>query len=110
MRAIRYFLGKGYAPRWLILQIDMAFCLFSVLLSYLLRFNFNLNNADVRNTMLPALGIFISIRFLTFYGFKTYHGVVRYTSTQDAKRIFAAVSSGTLLVAIFNLASFYYYG
>jgi FlaA1/EpsC-like NDP-sugar epimerase len=106
MRFVKNFLSKSYAPRWLILQIDLVFCFLSVVLAYLLRFNFNIERPEFSG--LPAaIGSFLLLRLITFYFSKTYHGVVRYTSTEDAKRIFIALTFGSIGYALFNFLWIY---
>lgn len=102
MKLIKKALSKSYAPRWLILQIDLIFCIFSVLLAFLLRFNFDLDNPEFYK--LPAIiAAFMAMRLACFYVYKTYHGVIRYTSTEDAKRIFIALTVGTITFSLFNI-------
>ena len=101
MRFIKKILSKSYAPRWLILQIDLVFCCLSVVLAYLLRFNFNTDRPEFK-TLPNVLLTFLFLRLVTFFVSKTYHGVIRYTSTQDAKRIFLALTGGTLVYSSFN--------
>lgn len=103
MRIIKIFLNKRYAPRWLILWIDLIFCVFSVILAYLLRFNFNMSNPEIGKTFLFTLCTFFFVRLSGFYLFRTYQGVVRYTSTQDAKRIFISLTVGTVLLTFYNV-------
>ena len=101
MRFVKKILSKSYAPRWLILQIDLVFCCLSVILAFLLRFNFNTEKPEFK--LLPKILVsFLVLRLITFFVSKTYHGVIRYTSTQDAKRIFLALTGGTLVYASFN--------
>jgi len=105
MDFIKSLLTKRFAPRWLILQIDLMFCLVSVVLGELMRLHFQIHDAGFKK--LPStVAVFLILRFISFYFTKTYHGVLRYTSIQDAKRIFLALTSGTLALTIFNL--FYY--
>ena len=99
MKLIKSLLNKRYAPRWLILQIDMFFCALSVLLAYLLRFNFNLSQVDFEGQYIPAgFIVILGVRWIGFQVFRTYRGIVRYTSTQDAKRIFLALTTGTICI------------
>ena len=101
MRFVKKILSKSYAPRWLILQIDLVFCCLSVILAFLLRFNFNTEKPEFK--LLPKILVsFLVLSLITFFVSKTYHGVIRYTSTQDAKRIFLALTGGTLVYASFN--------
>nr|MDQ3073436.1 hypothetical protein [Bacteroidota bacterium] len=98
MRFIRHLLNKGYAPRWLILQIDLCICIAAVILGYLLR-NFSFEGFQGLSF---ALAIFFAVRLVGFYFSKTHHGIIRYTSTQDAKRIFYALASGTIFISLLN--------
>jgi FlaA1/EpsC-like NDP-sugar epimerase len=104
MKYFSILLSKKFAPRWLILLIDLTLCIFSVILAYLLRFNFDFNNIRQETFLFPyAIATFFAVRLLAFYFTKTYHGVIRYTSTQDAKNIFIALTTGTVLVSLQNL-------
>ena len=42
-----------------------------------------------------------------FYFGKTYAGIIRYTSTEDAKRIFYVVTGGSLLFVLFSIVRYY---
>lgn len=80
------FTYRQFAPRWTILLIDLLCCLLALSFAFLLRFNFN---GAVLNEF-PVLRIFaitLLINLAVFLIFKTYCGVVRYTSTEDAGRI-----------------------
>jgi len=97
MSIITKYLDKKYAPRWLILQIDLIICLFSLITAYLLRFNFDLD-ADALDSLPVVIGLYIVIRAISFKIFRTYAGIIRYTSTEDAKRIFLAVAAGNAII------------
>ena len=106
MKLIRKFLSKNYTPRWLILQIDLVFCFLSVILAYLLRFNFKVDSPDFKD--LPQVMVFfLAVRLSSFLITKIYHGVIRYTSTQDAKRIFISLTGGSVFISAFNIIYFY---
>lgn len=82
-------------------MIDIFLCLFSLLFAYLVRFDFiDLPIEEEWPILKVALPFYILIRAMTFYFGKTYAGIVRYTSTQDTKRIFIVVTLGS---AIFGL-------
>lgn len=51
--------------------------------------------------------IVLGIRLISFVISKTYKGVVRYTSSKDATRIFIVVIFGTLAISLVNLGVFY---
>lgn len=96
-------------PRWSILLIDTVICAAALTLAVLLRFNFaDIPEVDKKNLPLDYAVVLI-VRFITFFFSKTYKGVVRYTSSKDATRIFAVVLVGTLVIFIANLI-FYFFG
>ena len=96
-------------PRWSILIIDTIICAFSLTLAVLLRFNFD-DIPPVDKSNLPLdYAVVLVIRFVTFFISKTYKGVVRYTSSKDATRIFTIVIIGSVLIFISNLA-YYFFG
>lgn len=75
------------APRWIIFLIDLICVLLSMFLAYLIRLNFDfvLLSADVDHIKVCAYVLIINaILMLTL---KSYSGVVRYTTLEDAKRI-----------------------
>ncbi|MFT7157367.1 MAG: FlaA1/EpsC-like NDP-sugar epimerase, partial [Parvicella sp.] len=100
-------LPKGNTPRWLIFVLDLILCLISLSIAYLFRFDFvepEGNQLSNEWTILkPALPIYIVIRALSFVIAKTYSGIIRYTSTQDAKRIFLTVLAGSVVFGLFSL-------
>lgn len=79
----------------------MGICLVSLVIAYLLRFDFAALPIESEWAVLKySLPVFLAIRALTFYFFKTYAGIIRYTSTQDSKRIFITITVGSLLFAV----------
>jgi FlaA1/EpsC-like NDP-sugar epimerase len=90
------------APRSFILLIDLVIVAVSVLISYLLRFNFNIPAKDLE--LLPyAMLIFIAVRGIIFLITKSFSGIIRYTETQDIQRIFIISSVGTLIVVAVDI-------
>ncbi|HOY33363.1 MAG TPA: nucleoside-diphosphate sugar epimerase/dehydratase [Bacteroidales bacterium] len=93
-------------PRWLILLIDICICAFSVVLAYMLRFNFKVPEPDAHD--LPyVLAFIVGIRIITFIIAKTYRGIIQYTSTGDAIRIVVVTTAGSLLFVITNLITYF---
>ncbi len=91
-------LGAKNTPRWIIFLIDIAISLFALACAYLIRFDFLSIPWDKEvPVLIKALPVFILVRALTFYFGKTYAGIVRYTSTEDAKRIVLVVTIGSLV-------------
>ena len=106
MQSIVRYISKKYAPRWLILGIDIAISAVSLFLASLLRFNFELGN-DYFNSFIWVLLLFVIVRGFTFKVFKTYSGIIRFTSVEDGKRLFYAVASGTLVVMVVNYIAYH---
>ncbi|MDE0771964.1 MAG: nucleoside-diphosphate sugar epimerase/dehydratase [Salibacteraceae bacterium] len=94
-------------PRWIIFTIDLLISIFSLLLAYLLRFNFNIP-LDYIETFVYIFPIVLSLRIASFFIFKTYSGIIRYTSTIDMQRIFVIVAGVSILIATINGISFYF--
>ena len=93
-------------PRWMIFLFDMMFVIFSVVLAYMVRFNFHVPPEEIK-LWTQVFSIVLIVRALSFILFRTYAGIIRYTSTEDAARIFLVVFGGSLLFVIGNLISFY---
>lgn len=91
-------------PRWIIFAADIVIVLFSLILAYLIRFDFIYFPLQEEWPVLRiSLPVFLLIRAIGFYIGKTYSGIVRYTSTQDTKRIFVVVSIGTVIIFLLSL-------
>ena len=110
MSLLKIFLNKRYAPRGVVLMFDLSFCIISVVLAFTLRFDFNFAAPEIHELLLLNIMLFVCVRFVGFYTFKTYHSVLRFTSTNDAKTISLALISGTLLMLGINLTLYYFKG
>ncbi len=102
-----FFLRKN-TPTWLIFTIDSTICLFSVVLAYLLRFNFSIPPSDLADLPI-VIAIIIIFRILSFIISGSYTGIIRYTSTEDAMRIFLVLISGSLFFVLTNIFTYYVY-
>ncbi len=103
------FLFERTAPRPVIFLIDIIICIFSLLLAYFLRFNFaSIPQAEI-DTFTVVFPFVIGIRALSFILARTYKGIIRYTSSQDAQRIFIVNTLSSILFAISNLISYYFF-
>ena len=96
-------------PKYLVLQVDMVMCILSVLVAYLLRYNLETLPQEVLDSFYVSLGVICSVKLLSFLYFKSYTGIIRYTSIEDAKRIFYSLTASLLMVLAINFAYFYYY-
>ncbi|MBK9798729.1 MAG: polysaccharide biosynthesis protein [Bacteroidetes bacterium] len=99
---------KNNIPRWIILVIDLCICTASLVLAYLLRFNFTEPPLADKNDIPMVFAVVLITRTIFFLASKIYAGIIRYTSTEDAKRIFINVSLGTLFFILLNTGSYIY--
>ncbi len=94
-------------PRWIIFILDLLICLFSIGLAYLLRFNFSIPEVEII-TLPVVVPLIIGVRAISFYLFKTYAGIIRYTSSYDAQRVLLSIATGSVFFALANVATFFY--
>jgi len=94
------------APRWIILGTDLMICLVSISISFLLRFDFQINHRDMifLKTAIPVL---LLVRLFSFLVFKSYAGLIRYTGSKDIQRIFTVLLTGTVFLFILNFVAYF---
>ena len=101
---------KWYLPKKLILLFDIILCFISLLLAYLIRFDFidfyDLFWIKEYDTVIIGVPVLIFIRYLSFILGKTHRGIVRYFSNDDALRIFYTVTIGTILIGSFSILKY----
>jgi FlaA1/EpsC-like NDP-sugar epimerase len=95
-------------PRWIIFLADIGFSILSLTLAYFVRFEFQPPLIEV-TLALRFAWIFILIRALSFIISRTYAGIIRYTSTQDTKRIFLTLAAGTLAFLLLNQLRYHFF-
>lgn len=93
-------------PRWIIFIIDVGICCFSVVMAYMLRFNFSIPPTDALTMPYVVVAVML-VRGLTFLFARTSAGIIRYTSTGDAVRILAVTLIGSLIFSAVNLITYY---
>lgn len=99
-------LSSGYTPRWVIFSLDLVICTFSFVGANVLRYNFTLSSEDFNN-FISTLPLVIAIRLVYFILFRTYSGIIRFTGTQDAIRLFKATGFGSVTILSISLLYFY---
>lgn len=100
---------ESNAPKWIIFSIDLTIIAFSIITSFLLRFNFELPKDEISSLFKGFIAI-ILVRITISIFFKTYSGVIRHTNLQDLQRLYLAISSGTAVIFILNLISYFSFG
>ena len=90
----------------MIFFIDIFLIFISILGAYLLRFNFAIPDEYLLSLKI-VIPLVLIIRTFGFFFGKTYAGIIRYTSTKDAERIFIVIGFGSLAIAGINIVSYY---
>ena len=96
-----------HTPRWIVFLIDLAICLFSISFAYFIRFEFRFSQEHFQS-LLNVVPVVIFIRAISFLIFRSYAGLIRYTSAKDTERIFMVVTAGSMFLFIGNFTYFHY--
>lgn len=94
-------------PRGIIFLSDLGIVFVSLVLAYLVRFNFVIPETELV-TFKFVFPIVLGIRAFTFFLFKTYSGIIRYTSTKDVQRIMTTLTTGSAIFCLINPVSYYF--
>ena len=97
IRSIKLFTRQN-TPRWVVLSIDLIISGISFGLACLLTEVFIKSLELQLFTYLRPLPIILFVRLIAFRITRSYSGIVRYTSTQDAVRIFFAIALSTAIL------------
>ena len=90
-----------HIPRMIIFAGDVLACCLCLFTAYLIRFNFLIPLTEIQSFRY-VFPVVILTRIITFYIFKTYTGIIRYTSTRDASRILLVLGAGSVFFALLN--------
>jgi len=101
------FLIKEQTPRWIIFLIDAAISLFAVVFAYFLRFNFAIPTQE-ENGFYILIALIPTVRIVSFLISRIYAGIIRYTGTKDAERIFIVNSLTSLFFVAINLVTYFF--
>ena len=93
-------------PRGIIWLIDMLIVLGSIILSYLLRFNFDIPPSEIKPfpILIPWI---LSVRGISFLISRTHAGLIRYTSTADGQRVLFTLLLGSIVFGLTNIATWF---
>lgn len=100
-------LFKTNIPRWIIFFIDLVICFFSIIIAFLVRFNFSVPKELSTDAIYFVFYTILGIRLVSFFISKTYKGIVKHTSSKDSQNIFITLTSGSIVFVIINLIYFY---
>ncbi|AFK03212.1 polysaccharide biosynthesis protein CapD [Emticicia oligotrophica DSM 17448] len=96
--------ANQFASKQLILFIDCVICLVAFSIAVFLRFN--LEFVYISPVIYKYhLFLVVIVRILSFYLFKSYQGIIRHSSSEDATLLFKAISLGTGILTGLSLIS-----
>ena len=101
---------KANTPRWVIILLDLILSLFALVFAYLIRFDLKADRNLIEQEWLilsKSILVFFAVKLIVFYLFKIHKGLVRYTSTEDIRRIFLAVSTSSIIYLLLGYLRFY---
>lgn len=90
-------------PRWIIFSIDVFICAFAYIAAVTLRFNFFLDD-PVDSTFFKPLLLVLTVRVLAMLYFRTYAGIVRHTSLQDATKVVYAITLSSVIIFLIDIS------
>ena len=93
----------GYMPRWLIVCMDTILSFFAIILSYLLRFNFETQRVN-KSPFIRAIFITLSVYLIFFFIFRSFKEIIRHTTFDGVFKIFFTVLSANLFLITLNVA------
>ena len=81
-----------HTPRWIVFNIDLMVVAFSFVFSYSIIRNLSFETFTVNELLVPLM-MMLLLKALAIVVTKSYKGIVKYTSIQDATRIFIAMTT-----------------
>ena len=106
MRTLRSF---SYTPRWIVFLIDVALAIMAVSIAYLIWVNFQIDRMRLDFVLTGAL-VIVGVRVISFLLGHTYSGIVRFTGTEDALRIYYVLTAGEIVLLLASGVFFLLYG
>ena len=104
---------KWYLPKKVILLFDIILCFISLLLAYLIRFDFidfyDLFWIKEYDTVILGVPVLILIRYVSFIVGKTHKGILRHFANDDALRMFYTITIGTIVISSFSIFKFKFF-
>lgn len=92
---------ENNAPRWVIFVVDILLSFFSFTLALFILGVLHFEQYTFDSYLFSTITV-VSIRWVGYWITKSYAGIVRYTSTQDAVRLFVAIALSTTGILIFD--------
>lgn len=100
------FTNIGYLPRWIIICIDVTILILASFLTYLIVANLTLRFYDTYS-LSTRYGIIILANVLCFLAFRTYAGIIRYSTFIDAFRLLISTFSAFVILVSLNYLHYF---
>ena len=97
---------RKHTPRWVIVLLDLLLNISALAFAYLIRFDLKAEYSQIEdewNVLSKSILFYIIVKFAVFQLFRIQKGLVRYTSTEDLRRIFLAIATTTLIYTIASI-------
>jgi len=91
--------------------IDLILSFMALSFAYLMRFDLKANRELIDEEWLilsKSILVFFAVKLIVFYLFKIHKGLVRYTSTEDIRRIFIAVTVSSFTFFLLGILRYYF--
>ena len=99
------YLSSRYLPRWVVLLFDLFIVLFSFIVSYYLRFNFETGAMNMERVIWQMLFV-MPVSMIGFLVFKPFNGIIRHTAARDIQRILYSLLLSSSLLTIISLTTY----
>lgn len=96
--------SNSFVSRWLVFAIDVCIIFFALYLAFILRFNFEVQKIDWERFLFSQPFV-TAIYAFSFLIFKSYYGVIRHTSLEDAIKIFKSLTIGAVVLIFVSILS-----
>lgn len=103
------FVNSEYVPRWIILCIDVVIVSFASLLSYFLMSNLKVDFYDTLEASL-RYSLVVVVNAIFFLVFRTYSGIIRYSTFIDGLKLLASTSASFLFLVLINYSVYFSIG
>ena len=103
------FKNIGYLPRWIIICIDISILFLASVVTYFLVSDLTLSFYPTF-TLFERYALIIVVNLLCFLVYRTYAGIIRYSSFIDAFRLLVSTFTAFLILVIFNYTYFLFNG
>ena len=98
-----YLLDLKYLPRWGVLLLDLVLCFISLILSFALGSKiFEYGYAELPLPVWSQVLIVLAVQTICFAIFRTYSGIIRYSTFTDVLNVLKSVSTTSIILIAVN--------